>query len=133
MPERRARNGRHDVIGHRRMDRIEQPKRGDRRALAAGRFGHEIEPSHLRSVLSLEIESVYYLLRAVLPGMRQRRRGHIVKDLGPTHAKLLQRLLRRRLGRPPGSLMRCGAPSCIRATATAPAASPENSSVRWSG
>ncbi len=38
----------------------------------------EIEPAHLRRVLAAEIESVYYLLRAVLPGMRERRWGRIV-------------------------------------------------------
>ncbi len=38
----------------------------------------EIEPAHLRRVLGAEIESVYYLLRAVLPGMRERRWGRIV-------------------------------------------------------
>jgi 3-oxoacyl-[acyl-carrier protein] reductase len=38
----------------------------------------EIEPAHLRAVLAQEIESVYYLLRAVLPGMRERGWGRIV-------------------------------------------------------
>lgn len=38
----------------------------------------EIEPANLRAVLALEIESVYYLLRAVLPGMRARGWGRIV-------------------------------------------------------
>ena len=38
----------------------------------------EIEPSHLRRVLALEIESTYYLLRAVLPGMRARGWGRVI-------------------------------------------------------
>jgi len=38
----------------------------------------EIEPAHLRAVLAREIESVYYLLRAVLPGMRERGWGRVV-------------------------------------------------------
>jgi 3-oxoacyl-[acyl-carrier protein] reductase len=38
----------------------------------------EIEPAHLRAVMAREIESVYYLLRAVLPGMRARGWGRIV-------------------------------------------------------
>jgi len=38
----------------------------------------EIEPEHLRGVLAAEIESVYYLLRATLPGMRARGWGRIV-------------------------------------------------------
>jgi 3-oxoacyl-[acyl-carrier protein] reductase len=38
----------------------------------------EIEPAHLRAVLAREIESVYYLLRAVLPGMRSRGWGRVV-------------------------------------------------------
>jgi 3-oxoacyl-[acyl-carrier protein] reductase len=37
-----------------------------------------IEPSHLREVVAEEIESVFYVLRAVLPGMRERRWGRIV-------------------------------------------------------
>jgi len=37
-----------------------------------------IEPAHLRAVLAREIESVYYLLRAVLPGMRLRGWGRVV-------------------------------------------------------
>jgi 3-oxoacyl-[acyl-carrier protein] reductase len=65
-------------------------------AAAAERFGHidvlvnnaggpwkpqdvtEIEPAHLREVLDEEIASVFYLLRAVLPAMRERRWGRIV-------------------------------------------------------
>lgn len=65
-------------------------------AAAVERFGHvdivvnnaggpwkpqdvtQIEPAHLREVVAEEIESVYYLLRAVLPGMRERRWGRIV-------------------------------------------------------
>lgn len=38
----------------------------------------DIEPEHLRAVLSQEIASVYYLLRAVLPGMRARGWGRVV-------------------------------------------------------
>ncbi|HEY8172331.1 MAG TPA: SDR family oxidoreductase [Dehalococcoidia bacterium] len=38
----------------------------------------EIEPEHLRRVIGLEIESVYYLLRCVLPGMRARGWGRVV-------------------------------------------------------
>lgn len=38
----------------------------------------EIEPEHLRKVLALEVESVYHLLRELLPGMRRRRWGRIV-------------------------------------------------------
>jgi len=38
----------------------------------------QIEPSHLREVLAEEIESVFHVLRAVLPGMRERRWGRIV-------------------------------------------------------
>ncbi len=38
----------------------------------------DIEPAHLRLVLAQEIESVYYLLRAVLPGMRARGWGRVV-------------------------------------------------------
>jgi 3-oxoacyl-[acyl-carrier protein] reductase len=38
----------------------------------------QIEPAHLREVVAEEIESVYYILRAVLPGMRERRWGRIV-------------------------------------------------------
>lgn len=35
----------------------------------------EIEPAHLRRVLAAEVEGVYALLRAALPGMRARRWG----------------------------------------------------------
>ncbi len=38
----------------------------------------EIEPAHLRQVIGREIEATYYLLRAVLPGMRTRGWGRIV-------------------------------------------------------
>jgi len=38
----------------------------------------EIEPAHLRAVLAREVESTYSLLRAVLPGMRERRWGRVV-------------------------------------------------------
>lgn len=38
----------------------------------------EIEPAHLRRVLALEVESVYMLLRATLPGMRTRGWGRVV-------------------------------------------------------
>lgn len=38
----------------------------------------QIEPEHLREVISEEIESVFYLLREVLPGMRERGWGRIV-------------------------------------------------------
>jgi 3-oxoacyl-[acyl-carrier protein] reductase len=38
----------------------------------------QIEPAHLREVLAEEVESVFNLLRAVLPGMRERRWGRIV-------------------------------------------------------
>ncbi|MEX2225084.1 MAG: SDR family oxidoreductase [Dehalococcoidia bacterium] len=38
----------------------------------------QIEPAHLREVLGEEIESVFYILRTVLPGMRERRWGRIV-------------------------------------------------------
>jgi 3-oxoacyl-[acyl-carrier protein] reductase len=38
----------------------------------------EIAPEHLRAVLTQEVESVFYLLRAVLPGMRERGWGRIV-------------------------------------------------------
>lgn len=38
----------------------------------------EIEPEHLRKVLALEVESVYHLLRELLPGMRGRRWGRII-------------------------------------------------------
>lgn len=38
----------------------------------------EIAPEHLRRVLSTEIESVYALLRAVLPSMRARGWGRII-------------------------------------------------------
>lgn len=38
----------------------------------------EIAPAHLRKVLALEIESVYYLLAATLPAMRERGWGRIV-------------------------------------------------------
>lgn len=37
-----------------------------------------IDPAHLREVLDEEIASVFYLLRAVLPGMRERRWGRVV-------------------------------------------------------
>ncbi|HYM14679.1 MAG TPA: SDR family NAD(P)-dependent oxidoreductase, partial [Dehalococcoidia bacterium] len=37
-----------------------------------------IAPAHLRAVLSQEVESVFYLLRAALPGMRERGWGRIV-------------------------------------------------------
>lgn len=38
----------------------------------------EIAPEHLGKVLGLEVEATYYLLRAVLPGMRERGWGRIV-------------------------------------------------------
>lgn len=38
----------------------------------------DIEPQHLRKVLALEVESVYHLLRELLPGMRGRRWGRII-------------------------------------------------------
>lgn len=38
----------------------------------------QITPEHLREVVGEEIESVFYLLRAVLPGMRERGWGRIV-------------------------------------------------------
>ncbi len=38
----------------------------------------EIAPEHLRAVLAQEVESVFYLLRATLPGMRERGWGRIV-------------------------------------------------------
>jgi 3-oxoacyl-[acyl-carrier protein] reductase len=38
----------------------------------------EIEPAHLRRVLALEVEAKYSLLRAALPGMRERRWGRFV-------------------------------------------------------
>jgi len=38
----------------------------------------DITPEHLRAVLAAEVESVYALLRAVLPGMRARAYGRIV-------------------------------------------------------
>jgi len=38
----------------------------------------QIEPSHLREVIGEEIESVFYLMAAVLPGMRERGWGRIV-------------------------------------------------------
>ncbi len=38
----------------------------------------EIEPAHLRRVLALEIEATFYLLRAVLPGMRARGWGRVI-------------------------------------------------------
>ena len=38
----------------------------------------EIEPAHLRRVLAAEIEATYYLLRAALPGMRERGWGRFV-------------------------------------------------------
>lgn len=57
----------------------------------------EIPPAHLRHVLAAEIEATYYLLRAALPGMRQRRwgrfvsiGGHMAEDwrFGPPDAPL---------------------------------------------
>lgn len=38
----------------------------------------EIDTEHIRRVVASEIEGVYHLLRAALPGMRQRRWGRIV-------------------------------------------------------
>lgn len=38
----------------------------------------EIEPAHLRRVLAMEVEATYYLLRAALPGMRERGWGRFV-------------------------------------------------------
>ena len=38
----------------------------------------EIEPAHLRRVLALEVEATFYLLRAVLPGMRSRGWGRVI-------------------------------------------------------
>ncbi len=38
----------------------------------------EIEPEHLRRVLAGEVEATYYLLRAALPGMRERAHGRFV-------------------------------------------------------
>jgi len=38
----------------------------------------QIEPAHLREVVGEEIESVFYLLRATLPSMRERGWGRIV-------------------------------------------------------
>lgn len=38
----------------------------------------EIEPAHLRRVLAMEVEATYYLLRAGLPGMRERGWGRFV-------------------------------------------------------
>ena len=38
----------------------------------------DITPEHLRGVLAAEVESVYALLRAALPGMRERGHGRIV-------------------------------------------------------
>ena len=38
----------------------------------------EIEPAHFRRVLALEVESVFLLIRAVLPGMRARGFGRII-------------------------------------------------------
>lgn len=57
----------------------------------------EIEPSHWRSVMAEEIDASYLLMRAVLPGMRERRWGRIISiggyladewRLGPPHAPL---------------------------------------------
>lgn len=57
----------------------------------------EIAPAHLRLVLAAEIEATYYLLRATLPGMRERRwgrfvsiGGHMAEDwrFGPPDAPL---------------------------------------------
>lgn len=54
-----------------------------------------ITPAHLREVLDEEIASVFYLLRALLPGMRERRWGRIISigghmadewDFGPPEA-----------------------------------------------
>ena len=45
----------------------------------------EIEPSHWREVLAEEIDASYALLRAALPGMRQRGWGRIVL-IGGNHA-----------------------------------------------
>jgi 3-oxoacyl-[acyl-carrier protein] reductase len=38
----------------------------------------EIEPAHLRRVLAQEIEATFYLLRALLPGMRARGWGRVI-------------------------------------------------------
>lgn len=38
----------------------------------------EIDPEHLRDVLAREIESTYFLLRAALPGMRERHWGRFI-------------------------------------------------------
>jgi 3-oxoacyl-[acyl-carrier protein] reductase len=38
----------------------------------------EIDPAHLRRVLAMEVEATYYLLRAALPGMRERGWGRFV-------------------------------------------------------
>jgi 3-oxoacyl-[acyl-carrier protein] reductase len=38
----------------------------------------EIDPAHLRRVLANEIEATFYLLRAVLPGMRARGWGRVI-------------------------------------------------------
>ncbi len=38
----------------------------------------EIEPAHLRAVIGREIESTFYLLRAALPGMRERGWGRFI-------------------------------------------------------
>ena len=38
----------------------------------------EIEPEHWRAVMAEEVDATYALLRAALPGMRQRRWGRIV-------------------------------------------------------
>ena len=38
----------------------------------------EIEPEHLRRVIAREIEATFYLLRAVLPGMRARGWGRVI-------------------------------------------------------
>lgn len=38
----------------------------------------EIEPAHLRAVLAREVESMFHLLRAALPGMRARGWGRVV-------------------------------------------------------
>lgn len=57
----------------------------------------EIEPQHWRSVMAEEIDASYLLMRAVLPGMRERRWGRIISIggyladewlLGPPQAPL---------------------------------------------
>lgn len=45
----------------------------------------EIEPAHLRAVITLEVEAMFWLLRGVLPGMRARGWGRIV-SIGGYHA-----------------------------------------------